>query len=93
MKLNIVFATSALVLVVARGVGAIDIVVDYALDTTNENWFDPFSEEGQAQRDAVNTAAAFLSTIITNDDWESLPTLDETFSVSEIAASSIDVLP
>ena len=89
MKLSVLFATSALVLVVARGVGAIGIVVDYALDATNENWFDPFSKEGQARRDAVDTAAAFLSTIITNDDWEILPTLNETFSVSDIAASSI----
>lgn len=89
MKLSIVFATSALVLVVARGLGAIDIVVDYALDASNENWFDPLSAEGQARRDAVSTAAEFLSTIITNDDWESLPILDETFSVSDIAASSI----
>ena len=37
----------------------------------------------------MDTAAAFLSTIITNDDWEILPTLNETFSVSDIAASSI----
>ena len=46
VKLSVLFATSALVLVVARGVGAIGIVVDYALDATNENWFDPFSKEG-----------------------------------------------
>ena len=89
MQLSVFFATSVLVLVVARGAGAIDIVIDYALDASNENWFDPLSAEGQARRDAVSTAAEFLSTIITNDDWESLPTLNETFSVSDIAASSI----
>jgi len=67
---------------------AIDLVLDYTLDENNEDWFGG-SPEGLARRAAVDTAADFLSTIITNDDWSALPTLNESFSLSDIAASSI----
>lgn len=68
---------------------AIEIVVDYTLDQRNENWFDPLSTDGQDRRAAVDSAAAFLSAIITNDDWEPLASLNESFTLSDIAAGTI----
>ncbi len=67
---------------------AINIVLDYTLDANNNNWFGG-TPDGLARRASVDVAAGFLSAIITNDDWESLPTLNESFSLSDIAASSI----
>ncbi len=68
---------------------AINIVLDYSLDTNNNNWFGG-SPEGLARRAALDSAAGLLSAIITNDDWSSLPTLNESFSLTDIAASSIN---
>lgn len=68
---------------------AINIVLDYTLDEQNENWFDPQTAEGLARRSSLGVAAEFLSTIITNDDWGGLTSLDESFSLTDIAASSI----
>lgn len=72
-----------------RDVGAIDIVLDYSLDAANENWFDAGSSAGLARRNALNAAADFLSAIIVNDDWTGLSTLNESFTLTDIAASSI----
>ncbi len=72
----------------AYPVVAINITLDYSLDANNNNWFDGTSE-GLARRAALDSAAGFLSAIITNDDWNSLPTLDEDFFLTDIAASSI----
>lgn len=81
-----------IVVVLAIGIGppakAIDIVLDYTLDANNNNWFGG-TAEGLARRASVDAAAGFLSAIITNDDWSSLPTLDEDFFLTDIAASSI----
>ncbi len=66
---------------------AIQITLDYTLDTNNENWFDS-SPAGQARRAAVDTAAAFLSAIITNDDWSSV-NFSGDIGLSDIDASTI----
>ncbi len=68
---------------------AIQITLDYTLDEQNENWFDPTSEVGLMRRGAVGAAAEFLSQIITNDDWSPLNSLDESFTLTDIAASTI----
>lgn len=67
---------------------ALEITLDYTLDALNENWFGD-SAAGQARRAAVDAAAAFLSAIITNDDWAPVAGLSETIGLSDIAASSI----
>jgi len=72
-----------------RGANAIDIVLDYSLDAANENWFDSQSSEGLARRNALGSAADFLSTIIVTDDWSGLSSLNESFTLTDIAASSI----
>ncbi len=87
---HIVVAASALLAIAAvRNAGAINIVLDYTLDARNENWFDTQTPNGLARRNAVDAAAEFLSAIIINDDWGSLSTLDESFTLSDIAASTI----
>lgn len=68
---------------------AINITLDFTLDEQNENWFNPSSPLGQARRASVAAAADFFSTIITNDDWSSLPALNESITFSDIAASTI----
>ena len=70
----------------SQDAGAIDLILDYTLDEQNAGWFNTSSTEGTARRQALNSAAGFLSQIITNDDWNSLTTFNETFSVSDIAA-------
>lgn len=66
---------------------AIDIVLDFSLDDQNAGWFSGTSE-GLARRAALDSAAAFWSAVITNDDWNSLSSLDQTISFSDVAASS-----
>ncbi len=89
LKRNLFVAvTLALSLFAASRACAIEIVLDYTLDANNNNWFGD-TPEGLARRASVDAAAGFLSAIITNDDWTSLPTLNETFFLSDIAASSI----
>ena len=67
---------------------AINITLDYTLDALNENWFgDPVA--GDARRAAVDSAAAFLSAIIVNDDWAELASFNGSIGLSDIAASSI----
>ena len=68
---------------------AINITLDFTLDEQNENWFDPGTTEGLNRRGAVGAAAQFLSTIITNDDWAALPSLNESFTFTDIRASTI----
>ncbi|NNC90776.1 MAG: hypothetical protein HKN82_20150 [Akkermansiaceae bacterium] len=70
----------------------IEIVLDFTLDEQNYNWFDPATSEGMARRQALESAAGFLSTIIRNDDWNSLPTLNESFSFRDLSESSINDL-
>lgn len=72
-----------------RPVVAINITLDYTLDTYNQNWFDVSSQVGTERRAAVDTAAAFLSAIITNDDWAALPSFSDTIGLSDIEQSSI----
>lgn len=74
-----------------RYVRAIDIVLDYTLDTQNLDWFGG-TPDGLARRAALDSAAGFLSAIITNDDWNSLSSLNESFSLSDIALSTINDL-
>ncbi|MGI9456539.1 MAG: hypothetical protein ACR2NU_08250, partial [Aeoliella sp.] len=88
-RLTAVAIAATLSIAVAPELRAIDIVLDYALDVNNENWFDPQTSAGLARRNAVGTAAEFLSAVITNDDWNSLPSLNESITFSDIAASSI----
>jgi hypothetical protein len=78
-----------LVVTLTQSASAISLVVDYTLDEMNEQWFDPQTSDGLMRRQAVDSAAGFLSAVITNDDWQSLGSLDELFSLSDIAASSI----
>ena len=49
----------------------------------------PGTPAGQARRAAVDTAAAFLSAIITNDDWNSLSSFSGSIGLSDIDASTI----
>jgi hypothetical protein len=83
LLLGLVFAFSA----VPRS-QAIDIVLDYTLDERNAGWFGG-SPEGLARRAAVDSAASFLSAIITNDDWNSLSSLNQNISLSDVASSSL----
>ncbi|TWT92931.1 hypothetical protein Pla108_40710 [Botrimarina colliarenosi] len=68
---------------------AVSIVLDYALDAHNENWFDPSTPDGRARRLAVNAAADLLSVIITNDDWAPLSNFRESITFTDIAAATI----
>ncbi|MEM8947099.1 MAG: hypothetical protein AAGD11_18140 [Planctomycetota bacterium] len=70
---------------------AIEVVLDYTLDEQNSNWFSD-SPAGQARRASLDAAAAFLSAIITNDDWNSLSSLNQNISFTDIAASSLQDL-
>lgn len=72
-----------------QSVSAIQITLDYTLDEQNENWFNPNSAAGLARRGAVGAAAEFLSTIITNDDWQPLDGLVEQVTFTDIAAPNI----
>ncbi|MEO0530069.1 MAG: hypothetical protein AAF266_05745 [Planctomycetota bacterium] len=74
-----------------RNAPAINIVLDYTLDENNWNWFGG-TPEGIARRATLDAAAGFLSEIITNDDWAPLPTLNESFSLTDIFQSSINGL-
>ena len=90
---QIVLASAVLLAIAAtERAGAIEIVLDYTLDANNEDWFGAGTPGGPERRSAVDTAAEFLSAIITNDDWNSLPTLNESFTLSDIAASSLNDL-
>ncbi|MDE0862123.1 MAG: hypothetical protein OSA93_18360 [Akkermansiaceae bacterium] len=71
---------------------SIEIVLDFTLDEQNHNWFNPSSPEGAARRTSAESAAAFLSAIIENDDWAVLPSLDESFSIRTLAAGVINDL-
>ncbi|QDU89219.1 hypothetical protein Pla175_26060 [Pirellulimonas nuda] len=82
-------AAASILLLCAPTASAIDIVLDYTLDAQNENWFDATTPAGAARRAAVDTAAAFLSAIITNDDWAAVSVSNESFTLSDIAASTI----
>ncbi|MDB4271107.1 hypothetical protein N9881_00115 [bacterium] len=68
---------------------AIEIVLDFTLDEQNSNWFNPNQADSLARRQALESAAQFLSEIILNDDWNALPTLNEGISFSDIRDSSI----
>ncbi|QEG36702.1 hypothetical protein [Bythopirellula goksoeyrii] len=70
-------------------VHAIQITLDYTLDENNENWFDLGTSTGQARRASLDSAAAFLSAIITNNDWTDLTSLNGSIGFSDIQASSI----
>lgn len=72
-----------------RPAAAITITLDYTLDERNENWFDPTSATGLARRAAVDSAAGFLSAVITNDDWQPLSSLNEALTYTDIAAATI----
>lgn len=86
---RIAFAVTAwLCLGVAHRSAAINITIDYSLDANNANWFGD-TPAGIARRQAIDTAASFLSTIITNDDWSPLPNFHEFFSVVDVAASTV----
>lgn len=67
---------------------AINITLDYTLDAMNEDWFGD-TPAGAARRAAVDSAAAFLSSIIVNDDWGPVTSLSSTLGLSDIDASSI----
>lgn len=67
---------------------AIQITLDYSLDKNNLNWFGG-SEAGSARRAAVDSAAAFLSAIITNDDWNAISIPGENLTFSDINLSSL----
>lgn len=75
-------------LLIGQSSPAIEIVLDYTLDDNNEAWFSG-SSEGLARRASLDSAAAFLSAILTNDDWNSLGSLNQNLSFSDIAASSL----
>ncbi len=87
--LGILLLPCALIGALAQPAAAIQITLDYTLDEQNENWFDPGSAEGLARRGAVGAAAEFLSTIIVNDDWSPLTSLNEQITFSDIKASTI----
>ncbi len=70
---------------------AIQITLDFTLDEQNLNWFGG-TPEGLARRASLTSAAGFLSAIIINDDWNALNSLNESFSLSDIALSSINDL-
>ncbi|QDS97231.1 hypothetical protein HG15A2_04920 [Adhaeretor mobilis] len=70
---------------------AIDIVLDYSIDEANEGWFSG-SPEGLARRASVNSAASFLSAIITNDNWDAISVFNKDLSFTDIAASSLNDL-
>jgi hypothetical protein len=90
IRIGIVLLSSLLLFsAVMREAQGIDIVLDYTLDEQNNNWFDVASSDGLARRNALDIAVDFHSNIITNDDWNSLPQLNESFSVSDLAASSL----
>ncbi|TWT47768.1 hypothetical protein [Botrimarina hoheduenensis] len=67
---------------------AIELVLDYTLDENNANWFG-VSPEGIARRATLDAAADFLSAIITNEDWSALPSLNRSFGLTDLFASSI----
>lgn len=67
---------------------AIQITLDFTLDQNNLNWFGG-TPAGMARRGVLESAAGFLSAIITNDDWSSLSTLSGNLEFTDIAASSI----
>ena len=71
-----------------RPVCGIEIVLDFTMDEKNENWFGG-TPTGLARRAAVESAASFLSAIITNDDWNSLPSFNGSLGFTDIAASSL----
>ena len=83
------FVCFCLAMCLAGPSSAIHITLDYTLDEQNENWFDPSSVEGLRRRGAVGAAAEFLSQIITNDDWAPLNSLNESFSLSDIASPTL----
>lgn len=70
---------------------AINIVLDYSLDNANEGWFSG-SPAALARRTALDSAADFLSAIITTDDWDAISVSNKDLSFTDIAASSINDL-
>ena len=86
--LSCVFAFAALFCAVPPVASGIDIVLDYSLDDNNWGWFSG-TPEGLARRASLDAAAGFLSEIITTDDWAALPSLNETFSMTDIFQSTI----
>ena len=70
---------------------AIDIVLDYSFDDQNEGWFSG-SPEGLARRASVDSAASFLSAILTNDDWNAVSISNKDLSFTDIAASTLNDL-
>ncbi|QDU89474.1 hypothetical protein Pla175_28640 [Pirellulimonas nuda] len=75
-------------LLVASAHGS-EIVLNFTLDEHNNNFFKPTDAVGLARRSSLQAAAGYLSTIIAKDDWQSLPDFEETFSLYDMAASSI----
>ena len=59
--------------------------------TNNEGWFSG-SPEGLARRASVDTAASFLSAILTNDDWNAVSIFNKDLSFTDIAASTLNDL-
>lgn len=77
------------ILAVSYNARGISIVLDYTLDSYNENWFDPTDPQGMARRAAVDSAADFLSAIIVNDDWQPVSLVNESITFTDLAADRI----
>jgi hypothetical protein len=77
-----------LLLMAAPKIHAIHITLDFTLDDNNLNWFGN-SAAGMSRRAILESAASFLSGIITNDDWNALPTFEGDLDFTDISASTI----
>lgn len=71
---------------------ALEIVLDFSVDEQNYNWFDPTDSDGLARRQSLESAAAFLSTIIRDDDWNQITSFNTSINFSDLSESTINDL-